>query len=54
MAAFAPFMVGRHSCIGAKVAYNEMRLVLAISGGREKIESVVRRCMAEGLVGGED
>ncbi|CAN9142059.1 unnamed protein product [Alternaria alternata] len=29
MAAFAPFMVGRHSCIGAKVAYNEMRLILA-------------------------
>jgi hypothetical protein len=29
MTAFAPFIIGRHSCIGVKVAYNEMRLIVA-------------------------
>ena len=29
MAAFEPFHVGRHKCIGQKLAWAEMRLVLA-------------------------
>ncbi len=29
MASFQPFQLGRHSCIGMKVAYNEMRVTLA-------------------------
>ena len=29
MSAFQPFNTGRHSCIGQKLAYAEMRLVLA-------------------------
>ncbi|CAO2650010.1 Nn.00g013020.m01.CDS01 [Neocucurbitaria sp. VM-36] len=29
MSSFQPFSIGRHTCIGMKVAYNEMRLTLA-------------------------
>ncbi|KAF1836518.1 cytochrome P450 [Decorospora gaudefroyi] len=29
MAAFQPFQLGRHSCIGMKIAYMEMRLILS-------------------------
>lgn len=29
MAVFQPFSMGRHMCIGMKVAYQEMRLILA-------------------------
>ncbi|KAF2133687.1 cytochrome P450 [Dothidotthia symphoricarpi CBS 119687] len=29
MSAFRPFLVGRHSCIGMKLAYAEMRVILA-------------------------
>jgi cytochrome P450 len=29
MAAFNPFLVGRHMCIGQKFAWAEMRLILA-------------------------
>jgi hypothetical protein len=29
MSSFRPFSVGRHSCIGMKLAYAEMRLIIA-------------------------
>lgn len=29
MSTFQPFGIGRHSCIGMKLAYAEMRLILA-------------------------